>query len=886
MTYVITQSSGQHRAARRLLLVSFIVALCAGVQAENVTRTAASAAALGEDLAPLVTQGKLDTAQRKLGDQLSAQFGAGGSVSQTTLACSGVTAALAQHEFIRACGADKLSDLAGREGGAAFLTAFLGDAAWVESFLISDPPTDSYAQAAQNLYLLHRHGKDLDRPVYRRMATALALSAGKMLPYRLVDRFAHTQRAHRELLLHAGFDTMDVREMRWAIYLGGNAREYQYLLDDRQDRIGDYLGACWAVWYRDPNDYADSVQTHWYHLPWRHALPGWEAPRAVGGVCGALSTYGSMVARAHGVMSTPVGQPGHCAYVVRIGDEWPVGNSVTWPTGFGAPGWEGTGYATAHRLYEPVSNDVSRVLAANRLLWAARLQADRSRPQVRMLPGLRYTLYREGVGAALPDFAKLKPTSTGDAKSFDLAAVTPPGASNFGVVWEGECEVSGAGMVRVSTQSDDSSRVWVDNQPVVEANCSRQEKEIVLQPGKHAVRVGFSQGGGALHLHANLEGVLPMGKWAGVYEQAIEAQPLNFAVWLAYIKALEGVPGVPPKTWLDLSRRAAKTFAPYQEAAWALVHRTFDKALPTLKPEERVAFLLECHQELRQEKAERFEGYPYDGVLNWQADRLGGDAALPISYFGRVLQTHAAKPPHDWVFGQVLNWGQNRFAANPKTASDFARAMDAYFRAQGAGVSQDMVRNQIAGGIRRACDAGDLASCRLWSDMAEKMLPALQPGDVHFNPQQAAAFPKFDPFPGDVLSKDGLLRISSVEGADRPLSYRALLSKSAFGGIFHTGAEDNPWAQVQLAGDAELSGIVLVNRYEACAERQAPLKVSISTDGKAWTEVAAFDKQQPVFRVDLQAKKPRARYVRVERPAGRRDCLHFRNMLIYGRKLY
>jgi hypothetical protein len=70
-----------------------------------------------------------------------------------------------------------------------------------------------------------------------------------------------------------------------------------------------------------------------------------------------------------------------------------------------------------------------------------------------------------------------------------------------------------------------------------------------------------------------------------------------------------------------------------------------------------------------------------------------------------------------------------------------------------------------------------------------------------------------------------------------------------------------------------------------------PLKVSISTDAKTWTEVATFDKADATFTVDLQARHPHARYIRIERaapadkskPPGR---FHFRNFLVYGVKLY
>jgi len=801
---------------------------------------------------------------------------------------------LARAELIRACGEETLAALAAREGGADLLESLLGDPDWLESFLASGKA--EWPQALENLYVLRRHEPSWEGRLEKDLATALALQWGKGLPYRLVDRFRHIRQALRDGLLHASFESLDVRGLRWAVPTYGTAYDYQFLLADRQTRLGDYLGAHGGVWYVSFNVYGLTVQDQWNYIgPWAHVYGTgtgnrpFPAHKRVGGVCGTVSTYGSAAAQAHGIPSVAIGQPGHCAYIVRIGQEWPVGNSVNWPSHASAPGWEGTGYPTLHRLYEPVCQDRERFMKATRLAWVARLRADRGQAQVRVLPGLRYSVYREGVGAALPDFAKLKPADAGAAKGFDLAAATPPGAANFGVVWEGEMEVSGPGPVRIATRSDDGSRVCVDGKPVVEANCARQEKDVPLAPGRHAVRVEFSQGIGALHLHVELAGAPRLGDWTAAYEQALAAQPLNFGVWLEYVKALERVPDVPTATWLDLARRAATAFAPYQEAGWALANRCFERGMSALKPEERMAFLLERHQTLRQEKADRFEASPYEGMLHWQADRLGGEATLAVDFFGGLLRAHAAKPPHDWLFGQVLSWGQNRFAANPKTAPAFARAMEAWFRAQGGGASQDLMRNQMAGGIRRAGEAGDLASWRLWADMAEKMLPALQPGDVHLSPQQATAFPKHQAFPGDLLSADATLRLSSVDGgADRPLSYRALLRGAGFGGFLRTGAEDNPWVQVQLAGEGELSGVVLVNRFEAAAERQAPLKVSLSTDGKAWAEAASFAQSQPVFQASVQGKAVRARFVRIERPAvpGRREPFHLRGILVYGKKLY
>ena len=93
-----------------------------------------------------------------------------------------------------------------------------------------------------------------------------------------------------------------------------------------------------------------------------------------------------------------------------------------------------------------------------------------------------------------------------------------------------------------------------------------------------------------------------------------------------------------------------------------------------------------------------------------------------------------------------------------------------------------------------------------------------------------------------------------------------------------------------------VTGIVLVNRYEVGATQDefqwvVPFKVSVSLDGKTWTEVASFHKAEAVFRVDLQGRKLLARHVRAERqpsadkskPPGR---FHLRSFQVFGKKLY
>ncbi|HEX7261645.1 MAG TPA: hypothetical protein VF258_07500, partial [Luteolibacter sp.] len=242
---------------------------------------------------------------------------------------------LARHELLRRCGPDVIDQVATRPGGADFIKAFTGDVAWMESFLANDDA--KWPQAIENLRLLHHHSRELAHPLYRTLATAMALAAGNMNRYRLLDRFQDIVRTHREGLLHVSFDRLDTREMRWAIPLDGTARDYRFMVDVQQQRLADYIGSCWGIPYIDPNVYGYSVQGWGYIDPWTHhyGTGTGDRPfpihRIVGGVCGTLSGFGSFVSKAHGVMATTVGQPAHCAYVLRIGQEWPTGNDVSGP---------------------------------------------------------------------------------------------------------------------------------------------------------------------------------------------------------------------------------------------------------------------------------------------------------------------------------------------------------------------------------------------------------------------------------------------------------------------------------------------------------------------------------------------------------------------------
>ena len=142
--------------------------------------------------------------------------------------------------------------------------------------------------------------------------------------------------------------------------------------------------------------------------------------------------------------------------------------------------------------------------------------------------------------------------------------------------------------------------------------------------------------------------------------------------------------------------------------------------------------------------------------------------------------------------------------------------------------------------------------------------------------------PEFEPFPGQLLSEDGLLFLSSYSKYhDDPLQHPGVLT--AAGGKFHTEEEDESWAAVELSRVSHISGVVVVttNSYN---ERMNGIRIQVSDTGKDgdWRDVGKpIEKAEHVNRFDLSAQTPRTRYIRVLRPKPR-NVMHLTGIYVYG----
>lgn len=270
--------------------------------------------------------------------------------------------AIARYAVCRLIGKKGWDELTARRGGEQFLKAFMDDRVWLEDFAWSgtfpanssdgwakseDGPGDGTAAALALESLVYQdagkwvpfeNGRFADNEG-RRFMTALAIvysDKDEAWLADVLDAYRATAKAGR---LHKTAYSQPVWRWRFAVHQGhgsascDNMAAQQRHLDKFVNLpMREYAGACWMIVYRLNNCFGDSVQGPWYYKPWAEAgeWPKRKYSQMIGGVCGELSKFGSAASNAHGLPSTTVGQPAHCAYSRRLADgTWEVDYSVT-----------------------------------------------------------------------------------------------------------------------------------------------------------------------------------------------------------------------------------------------------------------------------------------------------------------------------------------------------------------------------------------------------------------------------------------------------------------------------------------------------------------------------------------------------------------------------
>ncbi|MFI3242946.1 MAG: discoidin domain-containing protein [Akkermansia sp.] len=242
-------------------------------------------------------------------------------------------------QMMRLVGDETIKSIAKKHAGRLVIATLCSDIQWLNGFMYSGP-TENMGEALTNLaFIFTRYAELLEDPMAQKIATAGALEFARsgFEPQHLMERFNYYYTSYNEKKLNILFEDLQYWDMRLVVgakdpWKWGSVKNLTWLRDNVRLPEAMYTGACSQVPYRLRNVCGDSIHGPEYlrcFMPYFDGVIA-HAHRDIGGVCGALSHYGTYAALAAGIPASAMGEPGHCAYTVRVQGEWVRCNSIYW----------------------------------------------------------------------------------------------------------------------------------------------------------------------------------------------------------------------------------------------------------------------------------------------------------------------------------------------------------------------------------------------------------------------------------------------------------------------------------------------------------------------------------------------------------------------------
>ncbi len=235
-----------------------------------------------------------------------------------------------------------LSESAGDKAGSELMEMIGSDPEWMHDFAFSGECVRP-GMALSILKKIHQEHPDmLENRMVRDIATATALEYAKSgwNQQDAVERANFYINAWKDDRLNTVFDTLPMWQRRMVCGCKGDnpfgsVASLTWALENFHLPADRYSGSCWRCAYRLNNIYGDTIHGPMYYAPFESNLGDNRQAMTyyVGGVCGSLSHFGAFAALANGVPAMTAGEPGHCAFIVLVGDKWTPAYSLSWQRG-------------------------------------------------------------------------------------------------------------------------------------------------------------------------------------------------------------------------------------------------------------------------------------------------------------------------------------------------------------------------------------------------------------------------------------------------------------------------------------------------------------------------------------------------------------------------
>lgn len=296
------------------------------------------------------------------------------------------TIELYRHSLESLIGEKKRQLITNTPAGKLFWNALTSNEQWLHDLLDSGPISNPQL-VVERLQFIWTKDQDLQKDRHSRtMATAVALEYGRRnwSSNAAWNRYVFYRDSLNEKRLHQVYESLETWEKRYlaghALNFHGEASSQRWLRDNVKLPIRGYQSVCWRIPYRSYNCLGDSVQGSFYYAPFRASFDTFSQMTIyVGGVCGRLSGFGAGAAVANGIPASTMGEPGHCAYTIRISrGNWVPCYSLNWRRGLHTSMYSNKFSELV--LFDKIFEDKKRLQESQRLRFQAR-QLQKKSPQ-------------------------------------------------------------------------------------------------------------------------------------------------------------------------------------------------------------------------------------------------------------------------------------------------------------------------------------------------------------------------------------------------------------------------------------------------------------------------------------------------------------------------
>ncbi len=351
---------------------------------------------------------------------------------------------------------------------------------------------------------------------------------------------------------------------------------------------------------------------------------------------------------------------------------------------------------------------------------------------------------------------------------------------------------------------------------------------------------------------------------------AVKAQPLNYPAWRDYAQFLAAKAPKDADAWQELNRAVCNALVPtWPEMADQLlqqhIYADMQKALSEDAMQAEFEYFWNKTEEMGPDR------WPIETLCDAQVKFLPTLAKDPdklANFYGKILGAVVSKPLYSPV---ILGWG-NTLAEN-RSEDVQRKIMEATVAgiSKGANLTDEERDKMLAPAILAAEKMQDITTFQSLAKLvsAKYRTPANK-------------LPGHTPFPGKLVSQGGIIQTSSTSNFENPCAHWGILEP--VGGHFHTAKDKDAWVTVQLPKQAYVTGVVVINPGGPNMRRLNNMKIQVSETGKDgdWQDVADLGAcKQRVQSADLNATKPRAKYVRILRVGGP-EFFHLNAIYVYG----